>query len=103
MKSIIKGKELTVYAERVKLMGSNQQLFATHVSLFTAIFVSWQRSGFNSPFSISRRQLMSCSRIAAFATYHKCIKELVAYGYIRYEPSYHPIEGSLMYWPENMP
>ncbi len=103
MKSIIKDKELTVYAERVKLMGSNQQLYATHVSLFTAVFVSWQRSGFDNPFSISRRQLMSYSRIASFATYHKCIKELVANGYIGYKPSYHPIEGSLMYWPENMP
>eukprot|EP01037_Dinobryon_pediforme_P007471 gene7471-7535_t len=56
-------------------MGSNQLLYASHVSLFTAVFVSWQRSGFNSPFSVSRRQLMSYSRIASFATYHKCVKE----------------------------
>lgn len=103
MKSIIKDKQLAEYAERVKLIGSNELLYPTHLSLFTAVFISWQRNGFSNPFSVSRRQLMLYSRIASFATYHKCIKELVAYGYIRYEPSYHPIKGSLMYWPENMP
>ena len=27
-------------------------------------------------------------------TYHKCLSELVAYGYVEYRPSWHPAKGS---------
>lgn len=33
---------------------------------------------------------MKHSAIRSFATYHKCIKELVLHGYIDYQPSFHP-------------
>jgi hypothetical protein len=45
--------------------------------------------------------LMGYSRIASVATYHKCIRELDEYGYIGYQPSYHPVNGSLIYWPDS--
>lgn len=87
------------YSRLVRRMGANNRILATHVSLFTALFVCWQHGGFNSPFAVTRKKLMAYSRIASIATYHKCIKELDAFGYIRYQPSYHPIRGSLVYWP----
>jgi len=92
-------KETAAYSKWVKRMGKDPRLYATHISLFTAMFVCWQRSGFSNPFLVNRKQLMSFSRIASVATYHKCIKELDGYGYIRYQPSYHPKLGSLIYWP----
>jgi len=45
---------------------------------------------------------MLLSKIASFATYHKCMKELDSYGYLSYSPSYKP-SGSLIYWTENDP
>ncbi|WP_454803175.1 hypothetical protein [Mucilaginibacter phyllosphaerae] len=48
---------------------------------------------------MTRRELMAFSKIASIATYHKCIRELDAFGYIRYQPSYHPKLGSRVYWP----
>ncbi|MCD8741975.1 hypothetical protein LT679_15280 [Mucilaginibacter roseus] len=42
---------------------------------------------------------MAYSKIVSIATYHKCIRELDAYGYISYQPSYHPKLGSQVYWP----
>jgi hypothetical protein len=33
---------------------------------------------------------MKTAKISGIATYHKCIKELNDYGYIRYLPSYRP-------------
>lgn len=80
-------------------MSKDERLNATHVSLFTGLFIHWQRSGFASPFAITRKTLMSYSKIASVATYHKCMKELDAYGYISYQPSYHPKLGSQVYWP----
>jgi len=37
---------------------------------------------------------MQLSHIRSIATYHKVIKELHAFGYIIYKPSYHPKKGS---------
>ncbi|RLJ69215.1 hypothetical protein BCL90_5313 [Pedobacter alluvionis] len=87
------------YSKLVRCMGADSRMLATHVSLFAALFVCWQHSGFASPFAVTRKKLMAYSRIVSVATYHKCIKELDAFGYICYQPSYHPIRGSLVYWP----
>ncbi len=91
--------ELAGYGNLLRRMSRDDRLNATHVSLFTGLFVHWQRGKFTSPFAITRKALMAFSRIASIATYHKCIKQLAAYGYIRYQPSYHPKNGSLVYWP----
>lgn len=99
MKSSISAQELAGYGKLLKRMRSDGRLNATHVSLFTALFVHWQRNGFASPFAVTRRELMAFSKIASIATYHKCIQELDAFGYIRYQPSYHPKLGSQVYWP----
>ena len=40
---------------------------------------------------------MRLSKIGGNATYHKCINDLHACGYIQYIPSYHPALGSLVY------
>ena len=86
------------FTKLVSRMGADSRILTTHVSLFAALFVCWQHGGFANPFAVTRKKLMAYSRIASFATYHKCIKELDAFGYIRYQPSYHPIRGSLVYW-----
>jgi hypothetical protein len=40
---------------------------------------------------------MRISKIYAKATYHKGMKDLHAFGYISYKPSYNPYRGSLVY------
>jgi len=37
---------------------------------------------------------MKLSRIKSTATYHKVLRELQAFGYIEYVPSYDPYKGS---------
>jgi len=100
MTQISNQKETATYSKWIKRMAPDSRMLATHVSLFTALFVCWQRSDFNSPFPVNRKELMKLSKIASIATYHKCIRELDAYGYIRYQPSYHPKNGSQIYWPQ---
>jgi len=91
--------ELAGYGKLLRRMSMDGRLNTTHISLFSALFIQWQRGGFKSPFSVTRKTLMAFSRIASIATYHRCIKELDNYGYIRYQPSYHPKLGSQVYWP----
>jgi hypothetical protein len=92
--------DIANYSKWIRRMGKDQRLMATHVSLYTALFIHFQRNAFISPFPITRAGLMACSRIASVATYHKCIKELDEFGYVRYQPSFSPKQGSLIYWPE---
>ena len=89
-------KEAAAYGRWIRHMAADSRMLATHVSLFTALFVCWQRSDFHNPFQVNRRELMSLSKIASIATYHKCMKELNAFGYLSYHPSYHPKNGSLV-------
>jgi len=93
-------KEIATYSKWIKRMAKDQRLLTTHISLYTALFICWQRQGFAQPFAVCRRELMCFSKIASVATYHKCIKELDAFRYIRYEPSFHPKLGSLVYLPD---
>ena len=72
---------------------NDDRLLPSHISLFMAMFYySPDKPG--DHFQVSRKKLMRFSRIKSVATYHKCIKELVAYGYIDYQPSYDAYRAS---------
>ncbi|OJV22391.1 MAG: hypothetical protein BGO21_14060 [Dyadobacter sp. 50-39] len=72
---------------------SDERLSSYHISLYTALL--YYGNGIqNMPFRASRRKLMGFSRIKSGATYHKCLRELVSYGYLSYDPSFHPRLGS---------
>jgi hypothetical protein len=92
--------KLSGFVPALKKISRDSSLLATHVSLFTALFICWQRNNFISPFMVNRRMLMSYAKIASIATYHKCIRELSQKGYIDYQPSYHPTLGSQVWWQE---
>ena len=74
----------------------DDKLNSTHISMYMALFQFWNINHFQNPISISRNQVMKVSKICSFATYHKCIRELNEYGYLRYLPSYNPYKGSLI-------
>lgn len=101
MKALLYSPDLKGYSKLFRSLGKDERLFPTHVSLFSGLFIFWQRSGYQRPFKISRSGLMATSRIASTATYQKCIKELRDFGYILYLPSFHPTKASMVDWPEN--
>lgn len=72
---------------------SDDRLNSYHISLYTALLY-YGKGITQLPFYASRRKLMGFSRIKSGATYHKCLRELVSYGYLDYHPSFHPQQGS---------
>lgn len=74
----------------------DDQLNTSHISLCVALFQVWDKSRFQNPFRVYRNQLMKLSRIRSIATYHKCIKDLVAYRFIIYNPSYNSHKGTFI-------
>ncbi len=87
-------KHLTGFFEKVAI---DKTLNPTHVSLYVALFQFWNCNRFKNPISISRDEVMRISKISSKGTYHKCLKNLHALGYINYEPSYNPFKGSIVY------
>ncbi|RQO75579.1 hypothetical protein DBR43_09590 [Pedobacter sp. KBW06] len=83
-------------------MAKNDDLIQrSHLSLLIAIYHQWQNNDYRNPVNITRRSLMLTSKIKSFATYHKCIKDLEALAYFRYEPCYKPT-GSFIHWPKDL-
>jgi hypothetical protein len=72
----------------------DDRLNASHVSIYLALFQIWNVNRFNNPISVSRMDVMKISKIGSKATYHKCLKELDYWGYIKYMPSHNPLKGS---------
>lgn len=70
-----------------------------HISLYVALHHSWNQHGCLSPFAISTPEIMKTSRIYARTTYNKIMKELNAYGYIRYLPSKYALKQSMVHLP----
>lgn len=86
-------KHLTGFFEKVVY---DYDLNPTHISLYISLFQYWNLNRFENPISITRDEVMRVSKIASYATYHKCMKELHEKGYIKYIPSYNPFKGSMV-------
>lgn len=84
-------KHLTGFYEKAT---QDNTLKPTHISIYLGLFQFWNFNRFRNPISISRDEVMRISKIHSKATYHKCLKNLHASGYIIYLPSYNPFVGS---------
>ena len=59
-----------------------------HISLYSALAYFRVVQGGEGPVSFKAKELMAAARIAGGTPFHRCIKQLHVYGYIRYEPSF---------------
>ena len=84
-------RHLTSFFDRA---AKDYRLNPTHISLYMSIFQLWNVNRFKNPISLSRSEVMELSKVCSKTTYHKCMKELQQLGYLRYDPSYHPLRGS---------
>jgi hypothetical protein len=78
-------------------MDAETRITPFHIALYLALFRRWNLNFFKNPVSVSRDELMRTSKIGSVNTYTKCLKELDRFGFIKYEPSYNPHRGSLIY------
>jgi hypothetical protein len=70
---------------------------AQHISLYMALFMSWNNRRFRIPMSIVREDVMQDARIGSVHTYTRCIRELMEWDYLRYDPSFNSRRGTKIY------
>jgi hypothetical protein len=85
--------QLTAAIDR---LSEDLELNPSHVSLYLALFYQWNLNRFKNPISISRSDVMKVSKIGSKTTYHKCLTDLHAKGFLVYHPSHNPLRGSLI-------
>lgn len=70
----------------------------THIGIYAALLQYWKEQDFNNPMTAFSYDIMNIAKISSPATYHKCIRDLNEFGYIRYEPSFNKNIGSSIYF-----
>ena len=69
---------------------------ATHISLYLSLLYTQHQQSQN-PITIKRPDIMRLAKIHSRHTYNICMNQLHEYGYIKYQPSSNPFEGSTVY------
>lgn len=89
---------LSDFFEAIK---SDARISTTHIGIYTALLQYRIENGFANPIQVFSHEIMQLAKISAALTYHKCVRDLSDYGYIRYEPSFNRKKGSKIYFIEN--
>ncbi len=75
----------------------DHRISITHIGIYAALLQYWKDHDFKNPIEVYSYEIKRIAKISASYTYHKTIKDLNAYGYIKYEPSFNRKRGSRIY------
>ncbi|MCU4176981.1 hypothetical protein [Carboxylicivirga sp. N1Y90] len=75
-------------------LAKDQRVLPRHISLYMALFHIWNKLTFIEGMQIARQEVMPLSKIGSINTYTRTIKELDAWGYVKYKPSKSMYQGS---------
>ena len=88
-------KPLTDFFSAIEKDG---RIGTAHIALYAALLQFRSAKGFANPVEVFRRELAPTAKISSACTYHKCLRELDEYGYLRYEPSFKKTRASRIYF-----
>lgn len=89
--------QLSDFFEAIEADG---RISITHIGIYAALLQYRMQVGFINPIQVFSREIMSIAKISSAITYHKCVRDLSEYGYIRYEPSFSHTKGSRIFFVE---
>ena len=69
----------------------------THIGIYAALLQYWSEHKYETPVHVFSHEIMRIAKISASATFHKAIKELSEYSYLKYDPSFNRKKGSKIY------
>jgi len=77
---------------------TDPRISITHIGIYAALLQYWSEHHFENPVHVFSYDIMRIAKISASTTFHKAIRELSEYGYIKYEPSFKRNKGSNVYF-----
>ena len=82
--------DLNIFRGFIESLVSDKRVTVWHMGMILGMVQLANGDKIEDPISISRKKVMQLGHINNIMTYHRCIKELQDFGYIKYYPSYHP-------------
>lgn len=79
-------------------IANDPRISITHIGIYMALLQYRDQMQTDNPICILSHEIMRLAKISGCATYHKIMKQLSEYGYIRYEPSYKRNQRSKVYF-----
>lgn len=79
---------------------SDARISITHIGIYAALLQYRIENGWANPIQVFSHEIMNLAKLSSAITYHKCVRQLSEYGYIRYEPSFNRTKGSKIYFAE---
>lgn len=73
---------------------TDPRISITHIGIYAALLQYWKKQNYANPLYVFSYQIMKIAKITGSATYHKAIKDLNEFGYLKYEPSFKRNKGS---------
>lgn len=70
----------------------------THIAIYAALLQYRMGKGFINPIQVFRHEVAPKAKVLSAYTYHKCVRELSEYGYIKYKPSFKKTQGSKIFF-----
>jgi len=78
-------------------IAKDPRIGVSHISLYCALLQNCNEPGRDSVIPIVGAEVMKAAKISGLGTYHRCIRDLHDYGYLRYQPSYNHRKKSKVY------
>lgn len=75
---------------------ADSRLSPSHLGLIMGILYRGTPVAGASGMIVSRRKLMAFAKLKATSSYHRCMKQLIAFGYFTYHPSYDPKSATII-------
>lgn len=72
----------------LKAIEADPRIGTTHIAIYAALLQYWKERSYPKVLTAFSYDIMPIAKISASTTYHKTIRELSEYGYIKYEASY---------------
>lgn len=93
------GKKENVQAEMYlnrffERINSDPRIGITHIAVYMAILNIWFKRGCTNPIALFSWEVMPEAKVSTRITYRKAVRELNAYGYLLYRPSFSKYKGS---------
>ena len=86
--------EIEMLLKYIGELSRDERVKPKHITVFLTLVYMGILQNSVDIIKITRRKVMETAHIKGIPTYHKYISDLRNFGYIDYQPSYHPGEGS---------
>lgn len=70
----------------------------THIGIYAALLKYRAEMGLTNPITVFCREIIEIAKISSPSTYHRCVRDLSDYGYIKYQPSFNKNRGSIIHF-----